>query len=160
MYPVVVRVIQGGPIYIEPVAFNKEIPDNWMDEFPSLRNKCFLEEDKKGLVIEDQNICESHESISKYLHKILHNDLIYGSGNSAWYLIREVENHPLFPRAAYYYLAVFILGSIVRYEPELMLEVSRFNSEISWFIDRFLKKAERFFPQLKLSEQFGTTIYF
>ena len=55
---------------------------------------------------------------------------------------------------------MFILGNIVRYEPELMLEVSQFNSEMSWFINRFLNIAERFFPQLKLSEQCGTTIYF
>jgi hypothetical protein len=79
---------------------------------------------------------------------------------SPWYLIREVDNHSTLTRASYYYIAVFILGSIVRYEPELMLEVSYLDSEIGWFIDRFLNKAERFFPQLKICEQCKTTIYF
>lgn len=158
--PVKLQVATGGPIYIDPLLPHKDFPQNWTIEFPSLADKCELEEDGQGFVINDKEICKSHESISKYLHEILHHDLTYNQMASAWYLIREVDTEPSFSRASYYYIAVFILGSIVRYEPELMLEVSQLDSETGWFIDRFLNKAERFFPQLKIGEQSKTTIYF
>lgn len=160
VFPVQLQVATGGPIYIDPLMPHANFPDNWETEFPALTEKCRLDEDKEGLIIEDKTICQNHESISTYIHKILLNDLIFNHMGSPWYLIREVDNHSTLTRASYYYIAVFILGSIVRYEPELMLEVSYLDSEIGWFIDRFLNKAERFFPQLKICEQCKTTIYF
>ena len=160
IFPVKLQVATGGPIYIDPLSPHKDFPLNWDTEFPSLRDKCELEEDGQGFIINDKDICESHESMSNYLHGTLHHDLIYNHMGSPWYLIREVDNEPSLSRASYYFIAVFILGSIVRYEPELMLEVSQLDSESGWFIDRFLNKAERFFPQLKICEQCKTTIYF
>jgi len=160
VFPVKLQVATGGPIYIDPLSPHETFPQKWETEFPSLTKKCKLDEDGKGFLIDDKAICESHESISNYLHKILLHDLIYSHMSSPWYLIREVDNCPSLSRASYYFISVFILGSIVRYEPELMLEVSQLDSEIGWFIDRFLTKAERFFPQLKIGEQCKTTIYF
>jgi hypothetical protein len=56
---------------------------------------------------------------------------------------------------------MFILGSIVRYQPELILPVSGSDSETGWLLRRFLSQAERFYPQLKLIEQNGgQAIYF
>jgi len=160
VFPVHLQVAKGGPVYIDPLMPHANFPDNWETEFPSLKEKCRLEEDKEGFIIEDKAVCENHESLSAYINKILLNDLIFNHVGSPWYLIRKVEDQPTLTRAAYYYVAVYILGSIVRYEPELMLEVSHLNSEVGWFIDRFLNKAERFFPQLKICEQCKTTIYF
>jgi hypothetical protein len=160
VFPVKLQVATGGPIYIDPLKPHDTFPENWEAEFPSLQEKCTLSEDKEGFTIENKAICENHESLSTYIHKILLHDLIYSPMNSPWYLVREVDSHPSLSRASYYFIAVFILGSIVRYEPELMLEVSQLDSEIGWFIDRFLNKAERFFPQLKICEQLRTTIYF
>jgi hypothetical protein len=160
VFPVKLQVATGGPIYIDPLMPHDTFPDNWEAEFPALAEKCKLNEDKEGFIIEDKTICENHESLSTYIHKILLHDLIFNHMSSPWYLIREVDNHPSLSRASYYFIAVFILGSIVRYEPELMLEVSQLDSEIGWFTDRFLNKAERYFPQLKICEQLKTTIYF
>jgi hypothetical protein len=160
VYPVKLQVATRGPIYIDPLMPHDTFPSNWEAEFPALTKECKLNEDKDGFIIEDKAICENHESLSAYIHKILHHDLIYSHMNSPWYLVREVDNHITLSRASYYFIAVFILGSIVRYEPELMLEVSKLDSELGWFIDRFLNKAERFFPQLKISEINNKTIYF
>lgn len=160
VFPVILQVAIGSQINIEPFSPHKDFPLNWEIEFPSLTEKCKFEKDKKRFVIEDRAICKNHESISNYLHKILHHDLIYSQMGSPWYLIREVDSERPLSRASYYYIALFVLGNIVRYQPELMLQVSHLDSEIGWFIDRFLNKAERFFPQLKLCEQNKATIYF
>ena len=160
VFPVRVKAITGGPVYIDPISPHKEFPENWDKEFPSLKEKRSLEKDNQGFVVADKEVCESHDSISKFLHEILLHDLIYNSMGSAWYLIRNVDSSLSFSRASYYYIAVFIIGSIVRYEPELMLDASKLDSESGWFLDRFLNKAERFFPQLKIGEQCKTTIYF
>lgn len=160
VFPVRVKAITGGPVYIDPILPHKEFPANWDKEFPALKEKCSLEEDNQGFVVADKEVCESHDSISKFLHEISLHDLTYNSMGSAWYLIRNVDSYLSFSRASYYYIAVFILGSIVRYEPELMLEANKLDSESGWFLDKFLNKAERFFPQLKIGEQCKTTIYF
>jgi hypothetical protein len=158
--PVRVGAITGGPIYLDLLSRYEGFPLNWETEFPSLKEKCEINEDGQGFIINDKSICENHKTISNYLHGILHHDLIYNPMDSPWYIIRNVENAPDLSRASYYYIAVFILGSIVRYEPDLILELSQMNSETGWFIERFLQKAERFFPQLKMCEQGKTTIYF
>jgi hypothetical protein len=160
VFPVRVQTTTGGPVYIDPISPHKEFPKNWDKEFPSLKEKCSLQEENQGFVVDDKEVCESRDSISKFLHDILLHDLIYDSMSSTWYLIRNVDSSLSFSRASYYYIAVFILGSIVRYEPELMLESSQLDSETGWFLARFLNKAERFFPQLKIGEQCQTTIYF
>jgi len=158
--PVNVRAIDKGPIYIDLFSPYKEFSEKWKSEFPRLKNKCVLDEDGESLIINDEIICENTESIMKYLNELLYPQLSYNSMINLWFLIREVEKKILFSRASYYYIAIFILGSIVRYEPELMLKVSQLDSELGWFVNRFIQKAERYFPQLKLSEQCKTTIYF
>jgi len=160
VFPVRVQTKTGGPVYIDPISPHKEFPENWDRDFPSLKEKCSLEEDDQEFVVDDKDVCENRDSISKFLHENLLNDLIYNSFDSPWYLIRNLDSSISFSRVSYYYIAIFILGSIVGYEPELMLESNRLDSEMGWFLDKFLKKAERFFPQLKIGEQCQTTIYF
>lgn len=157
--PVHIKALIRGPLFIHILSPYLEFPDSWKSEFPKLSEKCKLGSDKKSLTITDNKICESYDSISKYLNDNLYPNLTF-IGSAYWYLIREVDKSLVFPRAAYYYIAMFILGNIVRYEPELLLEVSQMNSELGWFAQRFIDIAERFYPQLKLWEQSATTIYF
>ena len=52
---------------------------------------------------------------------------------------------PHLPRAAYDFVAMSILGSVVRYEPELLEPLTKPQDELGWMINRFLALAERFF---------------
>ena len=160
VFPVSVKAYTNGPIYIDLLIPYDDFPGKWEDDFPKLKQLCELDDNGKRLIIKDKAICESYESIAKCINSILFPYLIYNDSSSLWFLIREVDQSLIFPRASYYYLAIFILGSIVRYEPDLMLESSQMDSEIGWLLNRFIQAAERFFPQLKLWEQFNTTVYF
>ena len=146
-----------GSVYIDILLPYEGYEKNWKIEFPKLAEKCELESDGKSLIITDEKICESYKSVSKYINENLYPNLLYSS-NPLWFLVRETDNSFVFPRAAYYYIAMFILGSIARYQPELMLNY--LDSELGWFIQRFINAAERFFTQLKLFEQYKATIYF
>jgi hypothetical protein len=55
---------------------------------------------------------------------------------------------------------MFILGSLVRYQPEIILAAAGTESELGWFLGRFIRAAERFYPQLVLSWLTGAHVFF
>jgi hypothetical protein len=61
--------------------------------------------------------------------------------------------------ATYYHVAAFILSSAVRYQPELVLDVNKPDSGVGWLLNRFLKAAERFYPQLHLENVWRRQVY-
>lgn len=93
------------------------------------------------------------------MHHTLETDLI-SCDTPIWYLIRQVTSDPTLPRPAYYFISLFILSNIVRYQPELMLEISNPDSQLGWLLIRLLKVAERFYPQLMLSWLYDHPVYF
>jgi len=64
------------------------------------------------------------------------------------------------PRPAYYFLATYILGNVVRYAPELLADLTDPDSHLGWTIQRFLNTAERFYPQLMFHWAFTTKVFF
>jgi hypothetical protein len=46
------------------------------------------------------------------------------STTPTWFAVSQTNPHLVWPRAAYYFMALFILSSIVRYQPELMYQVT------------------------------------
>lgn len=76
---------------------------------------------------------------------------------AVWYAVKEVEG-PSLPRMAPYFIAMFILSSICRYEPSRLRDELAFGSERQWLIRRFLAVADRYFPQLILSWLYGKPV--
>jgi hypothetical protein len=89
----------------------------------------------------------------------LENRLSFGT-TSLWYAIRQGPEDNLLPRAAYYLAGLFILSSMVRYQPELLVTTEVIHSQTAWLLGRFLAAAERFFPQLMYSWMMGRETYF
>jgi hypothetical protein len=130
---------------------------NWQQEFPSISKSYSLK--PAGNVLYTKFLTPNTKSISILLHNTLETDLI-SRDTAIWYLIRKVTSDPILPRPAYYFISLFILSSIVRYQPELMLEVSNPDSQLGWLLTRFLKAAERFYPQLMLNWLYQRPVYF
>jgi hypothetical protein len=129
-----------------------------MQEFPSLSHTCKLEPVGNVLRVDKEDL-STYEAIAEYLSTVLEHDLRERQ-TPVWYALRIVDPELVFPREAYYIVALFILGSIVRYEPEMMLEASNPDDEVGWFLRRFLQVAERYFPQLMLMWIEQCPIYF
>ena len=133
-----------GPI---PEADFRTSWDQW---FPNLKDVCSLEPTGTILRVEATKVNTStYEAICDFCYQYLevnlqHNDV------PVWFAIRHSRTDLDLPRPAFYFIAAFILSSVVRYEPELMLGVSNPDSEEGWLIARFLDAAERYFPHLLL----------
>lgn len=147
-----------GPVLLRFSNFQGDFQKLWSAAFPSLVGVCEYHQDTV-LRIALQDISESHKKVEEFMPKYFHSALLPES--AYWFAVPIVDSVPLLPRAGYYFVAMFILGSIVRYQPELILPVSGSESENGWLLRRFISQAERFFPQLKLTEQNGgTAVYF
>lgn len=131
----------------------------WTSELPSLASCCSLIAGENALKVLYRLPEKDRQAITNFCSLRLERDLIWRD-TSRWYLIRQHDLEVVFPRAAYYFIAMFILGSIVRYEPELMLEIVNPDSYSGWLLKRFIQAAERFFPQLMLSWVVGHPLYF
>ena len=75
------------------------------------------------------------------------------------YAIMQIEGKPSFEREIYYYIAAFILGSAVRYEPEQLLHIANSDSLYGWAIKRFIARAERLFPNFVLNRFYDGPIF-
>lgn len=135
----------------------------WTSELPSVAGCCVVDASKNALKVKyklPKGEKGDHQAVNAFCSMRLESDLIWQDLNSRWYLVRQVDPDLVFPRPAYYLLAVFILGSVVRYEPELMLETTDPDSHLGWLLRRVIQAAERFFPQLMLGWVFGSPVYF
>jgi hypothetical protein len=128
----------------------------WKDQFPKLRDACDL--GAEGAVLVPRTQLPNYEAAGKFCHAHLEADLRWRE-SARWYAVKGCSGD-CFSRAGDYLMAVFILGNIVRYSPEQMLEASRSESELAWVLRRVLQAAERFFPQLMLNWVYGVNMYF
>lgn len=156
--PVWVRAQMKGSVRLQFLDYPKNFAQDWQNDFSELVDVCVYEKDST-LLVTDPQVGQEYSNVSQFLAVKLMPGLTL-QNHSTWYMFRK-DNLPIkLNRAGYYYVAMFILGSVVRYEPELMLSVSSDESETGWLLRRFLKHAERFFPQLKLTEFYKREIYF
>jgi hypothetical protein len=131
---------------------------NWQSDFPNLKSTCSLDADKVLLV--QPEAYSGLEGIAPYLHEHLYNHLTV-TQTPMWWALRNSEVSLKLDRIGYYHVAAYILGNAVRYQPELIFSANSADSGLGWLLKRFLKRAERFYPQLQLMwGQKGKQVYF
>jgi hypothetical protein len=131
----------------------------WRTEFPSLAPCCQLEAEGNVLRVTEDLPPHSYAAVCDFCSRHLDSDLQFND-EPYWFLVRQTDPRLVFPRPTYYFVGMFILGCVVRYEPELMLEVTQPDSKLSWFLKRFVKLAERNYPQLMFRWLHNLEIYF
>ncbi len=131
---------------------------NWSSELPSISGCCTLGSGENTL--ETTFKVSNVEDVDSFCSLRMQRDLLWREFAARWYLVRQTDPNLVFPRPAYYFVTLFILGSIVRYEPELILDTVDPNSLSGWLFGRVVQAAERFFPQLMLSWLMGHHLYF
>jgi hypothetical protein len=133
---------------------------NWHHYFPNLVPHCELGDEGLILKIKDISITNSYEALSKFCDEQLQHRLVFGD-TPLWYAVKSFgASKPDLPRLAYYYIAIFILGSIVRYEPESLEEITGIGSDLGIFLNRFLQASDKYFPQLILNWYWKNQIYY
>jgi len=149
--PIAVKAMRTGKTLFH---FNEEwsggkdhFRERWQSEYPSLIGHCSLEAEGCTLRIHEAEEPNSLDEVSNLCNRLLEVNLIW-SDIPMWFTIRRTNSGLVWPRPAYYLAALFILSSLVRYEPDLLFEEISQNSKWVWFFKRFLEKAERFFPHL------------
>jgi len=120
---------------------------NWKSDFPSLVASCELASGGCVLKVKQASEPNSLEDVTRLCEEMLETNLI-SSMEPTWFLIRCTNAYLTWFRSAYYLAALFILSSVVRYQPELMLQVTSTNSKWNWLLRRFIDRAERFYPHL------------
>ncbi|MDJ0903316.1 MAG: YaaC family protein [Xenococcus sp. MO_188.B8] len=128
----------------------------WKNWFPELSSICKLA--SQGTILE-LNLSRSDKKVGNFLHQHLWDDLRF-IDVARWYNLPKNDKFSSWPRLSFYYVAMFILGSSVRYEPDLLLKTISPSSETGWLLNRFVAKAERFFPQLLLRDWTKQRLYF
>ena len=128
----------------------------WTTDYPNLKNLCELGEKGTILKVRQEHQPKDYSDVCSICEKYLLNRLAW-SEDALWHALRHTEGQLILSRAGYYFVAVFILGSLARYQPELLQSALRSGTEMEWFFDRFMRTAERFFPQLMFSWLHGGT---
>ncbi|MDP2207967.1 MAG: YaaC family protein [Bacteroidota bacterium] len=149
-----------GPVLLRFPPALKEFRNDWSIEFPHLKGICSLASEGNVLLVNQEFTNDnSYYEISKFCSDHLLPSLTIQE-IPTWYLLRNIDDKKVLPRTAYYFIASFILGSLVRYQPESLQDAMDVNSEINWLIRRFISYSERFYPQLMLCWLYGKQIYF
>ena len=138
------------------IGHSGDFDADWSDAYPALshRQNC----GSRTLLVAEAMPAISIDKVRQAAVKYLTPSLSV-KDDAIWYAYRHDMRLPALPRAAYYLVAMFILGSVVRYEPEFLEPLAKPQNELGWIINRYLALAERFFPQLKLREQTGAELY-
>jgi hypothetical protein len=159
-----VEVRYGSRLHLEfndaylPADVNFD--SQWMALFPKLAGVCELSGPSSHQLIVNESVdVASYEAIGRFCSNRLENRLSFGT-TPLWYAIRQLPDQTLLPRAAYYLAGLFILSSIVRYQPELLAATNVVHSQVGWLLGRFLAAAERFYPQLLYSWIVSADTYF
>ena len=140
-------------------AEESDFRTSWQQWFPKLKDICSLEPTGTILVVDSTKVNTStYAAVCEFCGQYLEPNLQYYD-DPTWFAIRHLRSELDLPRPAFYFIAAFILSSVVRYQPELLLHVSNPDSEQGWLIARFLGAAERYFPHLLLSWWLGP-LYF
>lgn len=164
--PVNISLFMDGHVNIYFVKEINDLKNNWNIYFPQLTG-VFNYVDERNLstnIIDNIRQIDSKNHIidnKKIINQLFYTDLIKHKNNDShdiWYLIKNKEKY--LDRGSYYYIALFILSSIARYEPEMLQELNDKYNEYSWLIKKLLNLAERFFPQILFGELYSKIIYF
>jgi hypothetical protein len=132
---------------------------HWESEFPTLAGRCSLGSKACTLKVNDDVDTKTYEAVCRFCSDHLEVNLVPASG-ATWHLIRQRAGSHDLPRPAFYFCALFILGSIVRYEPESLMSLIAEPSSVAWLLERLLKTAERFYPNLMLNWVLGQPWFF
>jgi len=156
--PLAVEAEIGGEVHLRmPSSYYTILhPTTWQQQCPSLSDCCQLYSKKETFRLIGQT-SQNESDISDFLYKHLEDDL---SNRNRWYVIRTVEPEFVLPRAAYYFIAMFILGSAVRYEPQLVQHAMHPDAKTSWLLNRFIVAARRYYPHLMLNMVSQQRLYF
>lgn len=134
--------------------------NSWQQWFPKLKDICSIEPTGRTLLVDSNKVdTTTYEAVCNLCHESLEVNL-RSYEDRAWFAIRHSKPELDLPRPALYFTAAFILSSVVRYRPELLLNVSNPDSEAGWLIERFLNATERYFPQLLLHWISVPPVYF
>lgn len=159
--PVSIRADSSGTMTL---AFNEQVVglerfrSSWESDYPSLAPLCELESTGCVLRVKEEIKPKSLDDVSLLCGRMLEIDLVRRS-DPIWFAVRNEHTDFVWPRAAYYFAALFILGNIVRYQPELMYPVISGHSKWAWMLRRFIVNTERFYPNL-LFNWIHNVIYF
>ncbi len=135
---------------------------NWSIDYPSLKSLCRLDEKGCVLIVQERfknSTDGGYDDICNFCEKNFWNRLT-SQNEPVWYVLQGQNTAETLNRISYYFIAIFILGSIARYNPELLQSSLKPGSESEWFFERFMSSAERFFPQLIFSWAQGRETYF
>ncbi len=133
--------------------------DHWQRDLPGLAGSCALEPEGNVLSVGEGVNGQDPDAVSAFCHAHLEPDPVFRE-DAYWYAIRCVHPELVFHRIAYYAIALFVLGSTARYQPELLLRNAQPHSELGWLLERFTRAAERFFPQILYSWLREQPVYF
>ncbi len=157
--PVKMEAFLDGRVLLTFPEALKDFRVNWQLEFSKVASDCALEQEGNALRVRPEVPTSSAEAIAAFLHRSLEHDLCRRQ-RPTWYLVRETDQDLVLPRAAYYFVALFVLGSVVRYEAELLVDVADLDSELGWLLRRVVAASERFYPQLMLGWLRSEPVYF
>lgn len=160
--PVAIEADHSGRMSLnfhEKVVEEGRFRTHWELDYPSLVPFCELESSGCILTVKQKMKPNTLEEVSSLCEKMLDIDLIYRM-EPIWFAVRHENLDLVWPRPAYYFAALFILGNIVRYEPELMFRVTSAHSKWAWMLQRFISAAERFYPNLMLNRVYDTVVFF
>jgi hypothetical protein len=139
-------------------SYPGDLAANWASDFPQFASICKPDGAGTGLIVDPEATGTTYESVSHFVRHFLLPHLTISEAR-LWWLYRKSELGVHWDRLAYYHVAMFILGSAVRYEPELVLAANAPDSGVGWLLRRFVSKAERYFPQLLLCEIHRGQVY-
>jgi len=153
--PIYVLAYENKSLFLN---FKNLDQSTWKETYPSLSPIAdFVSEKQLRINIVNQI---NAKTVSEFCHKHLLTDLHYRDLTPQWFVLSKTEKGTDLSREGYYLIALFILSSIVRYSPEIMIEALRPERESSYIINRFIKNVERFYPQLIVNSIHNNHLYF
>jgi len=164
--PVRVKAFHTGKTFLtfraDAVEGVEHFGCHWRSEFPSLAPHCEqeLQPDECILKVKKEKEPNDYEGVCSLCKEMLETRLIFSDSNPTWAILRQTNSDLVWPRAAYYFAALFILSSIVRYQPELIYQINSANTKSNWLLLRFMATAERFYPHLMLNWIHKTNYFF
>jgi len=143
-----VRAYINGQMFFDIVGHDGDMDASvWEERYPQLAGICHVVDGTSTLAADELH--PEYDDVAQLVSSLFETNLNQTLAPS-WFVTRQSTGDLLLPRLAYYYVAVFILGSLVRYETEHISAIANEQSESGWLISRFLRAAERYYPQLAL----------
>jgi len=103
-----VRARMQAPVRLQLLDYPGNFAADWKDDFPELAAECVAEEDGV-LRVSDESLGKDYGAIAEFLDRRLQPALTL-QNHAIWYALRRKSGVINLTRAAYYYVALFILG--------------------------------------------------